>query len=141
MTVPLSNKALAILAVVRAAGRPMRAHDIADAVSRSIVCQGCGGSGDPCGEDAGLPRAFDAPDRDRPGCSRCHGRGHLYLDYGTCMAQLKRLRAAGHVDREPVYDAWGDVIGGAVAWRALPAPASDDPLEQAFAAPAARESR
>lgn len=127
----LSNKAVAVLNMLRCSDRPLRGKDVAARLSRQLVCPDCQGSGEPCSGDAGRSPAWDAQRRE-PGCSRCYGRGHLYFDYGTAMNQLKRLQKAGLAERVAVYDEWGDATG--IAWRAKPVEA-DDPLEQAFNLP------
>lgn len=142
MTVPLNNKAVLILRILSDAPRPLRGQDIADLASRQVECSACCGTGEPHGDDTGTHRAYDAPDRHRSGCSACYGRGYRWMDYSTVMQQLSRMHRLGYVRRVPVIDAWGDVIGGAVAWEATGVePRSDDPLEQAFARPATEPRR
>jgi hypothetical protein len=129
---PLNIKARLVLAELQAAERPMRAKDIAAAVSQATVCPDCGGTGDPTGADLGRGPAWGiAKSR---ACSRCYGRGHLWFDYGSCMAELKKLHKAGLVERVSVYDEFGDLTSG-IAWSAKEASA-DDPLEQAWNLPA-----
>lgn len=118
---PPSNKALAVLVLLREIGRST-CNEIADEMRKRTPCGVCNGTGE--GDDS------------RWGCRRCYGRGRVPFGYSDAYTALKQLRAHGLVERRRLVNEWGDETPTHIYW-ATGTGVPEDELEALFAAPAA----
>lgn len=121
----LTNKQLIVLELLRSDGE-MDCHSIARTLTERTTCAHCDGTGE--------------GDNEHYGCRPCFGRGKRTMAYGEAYIVLKQLRARGLVARRCRRDEWGDELATHIYF-AEPAPAADDPLEQAWQLPTADRSR
>lgn len=123
---PLSNKAQAVLALLRRVGHGMACKDVAETITAQTPCAACLGSGE--GDD--VVHGIEGQ------CKRCWGKGTTWFGYSDAYVALNQLADRGLVLRENVIDSWGDPTS-ALRWSAIATAVPDDPLEALYLAPSA----
>jgi hypothetical protein len=120
----ITNKQLAVLAVLREFPAGITAQKMADLIRERTPCGTCDGTG-------------EGP-HEHWGCHACYGHGVVRFHYSDAYNALQRLVKSDLAERRQKLDEWGDPTQGVVYLpAAVVAEPDDDPLEKLFALPSA----